>query len=122
MSWVVGRFEEQPEYNLTRVWADGDEALLLERVVQRDRATGVLYELKAMLKLPPKHSGDRLLSGNWCYYNGQADGEIVAIVRDQPGEAMLTQVRYAWRADRRAGQFKPLPVSSIRCENSGWEF
>lgn len=54
--------------------------------------------------------------GGRCRTNGQSNGEVVAVVVLE-NKGWLSNVKQAWRINRKTGKFLPTSVRGISCEN-----
>ncbi len=112
--WLI----EEP-YTVKQVSMDGQESLLLSRVIERDAQGNPLFQVVNVLALPPIDVKKEILRGFMCQVNGKEDPNVIVVMKleDTP---YLTKARKAWRVENE--QFNEIDVASLQfqCENFGY--
>jgi hypothetical protein len=101
------------EYAVSYIARFSGKMLWLERLTHRDSSGRPFFEVRAVLALPPISDQEFLIFGQ-CRVDEVIDPEIIALV-ETSGGALYTEIRKAWRADRRAERFEALLLDGLTC-------
>lgn len=106
-------------YALHRVSVAGATMLWLERRLPQD--SDAAWEIVSVLSLPSLARDESAAFGSTvCMLNDEFDLELVAVVQDDLQQEVLTEVRGAWRANRRRHAFEEIATTGVSCLNRSY--
>lgn len=114
-------FTDFKEYGNALVTGPNDEKDVMTEISDGTR-TVVLFskyspqgnKIRAVLDLGKIEKGNKIMIRE-CRVNGQNDNLIVALVSTKGAGAYFTNVRKAWRADKKTDRFVAIPVKGVDC-------
>jgi hypothetical protein len=86
-------------------------------IISNDTDGKAKYQVLDVLNLPPLESNEEVTT--YCQVRGKIDSEIVTISVSENTE-LLTDIKQAWRANRKTGKFEVIPTDGLACENLGY--
>ena len=116
---LVSAVGDEKEYAMSEVHRGRTKMIWFDRLTHRDEKGVAYWEVKDVLVLPTIPKRQALVYA-LCLLNNKPDGEIAAIVDNQPHVQYFTRVRKAWRANRTTEKFEVIPVKGVKCENVGY--
>ena len=93
--------------------------VVLKRKVKKAEHPEARWKILAAMRYPETDSSQALIVLD-CKLGGEPDPEVMAVVDYEPDAQELTVVHRAWRADRSAGAFAPMPVAGVSCVNESY--
>ena len=115
----IGGWSINGPYVVDQVSLEGQELLLLSRLIGRDSRGKASFQVVNVLSLPPMNvETEELLAGSLCSVNGQNDPNVIVIIKSEDSNTpFLTKARKAWRVEDE--QFNEINVKGLRfkCEN-----
>ena len=116
----MGGWSIEVPYVIDQISIDGQELLLLGRLIERDNQGKGLYLVVNVLLLPPINDEiEGISGGSLCFVNGKNDPNIIVIakIEDTPH---LTKARKAWRVE--GEEIKEIDAAGLQfqCENFGY--
>lgn len=117
--WTVGIGREPDQsYAVSYVRQGSQQMLWFLNLVSRDRSGKPNWEVIDAINLPKFNSGEELAPPT-CKLKGVSDPELIAYIIYEDKE-LLTNIRRAWRANRRTRKIEEIPPKNIVCQNPGW--
>ena len=116
---IVGWTIEDP-YSIDQVSTDGQELLLLNRLLKIDSQGNPFFQVVNVLSLPPIDTEETIKgSGDMCKVNGVEDPNIIVLIKVE-NTPHLTKARQAWRVENE--QFNEIDITGLQfqCENFGY--
>ncbi len=115
----VGWTIESP-YSIDQVSFNGQELLLLNRLIKIDSQGDPVFEVVNVLPLPIIYETETIKgSGSMCTVNGQEDPNIIVVVKIE-NKPKLTKVSQAWRVENEKFNEIDIQGLSFECENFGY--
>ncbi len=114
--WVI----EAP-YSISQIDVDGQELLLLTRLIRRDSKGNPFFKVVNVLSLPPINTEiEYLMPGALCTVNGSEKLNFLAIVKLENDKPYFTKASKAWRVEgENFVEINPQSVN-FQCENYGY--
>ncbi|MFB2891337.1 hypothetical protein ACE1CI_00165 [Aerosakkonemataceae cyanobacterium BLCC-F50] len=117
--WTVGTgTEPRQSYGVSYVRQGSQQMLWFQNLVSRDRSGNPNWEVIDAISLPKFNTGEQIAPPT-CKLKGVSDPELIALVKYEDKE-ILTNIRRAWRANRRTRKIEEIPPKNIVCQNPAW--
>ena len=110
-----GGWSMEPPYYVQQVLMDGQELLLLNRLIRDSQGKPFLQVVNVLL-LPPMAETEKMAGGASCLVNGQPDHNWIFVVKSANYAPFFTKASQAWRVE--GEKFKEVNVQGLRfkCE------
>ena len=120
--WMAGSllsdpYKDEKQYGVTHVVRGRVNMMWFDLLTHNDAEGHPHWIIKDVLFLPPISKNQQLFHVD-CSLNDKPDPELVVIVDNVVRAGYYTQVRHAWRANRRTEKIEPIPTKGIKCV--GW--
>lgn len=121
--WIGGSlltdpYSNEKQYGVTEVSKGKVRMMWLDRLTHHDAAGNAHWEIKDVLFLPAIGKNQLLFYVD-CSLADKPDSELVVITDAVVRGGYYRRVRHAWRANRKAEKFQPIPAAGIKCEGHG---
>ncbi len=111
-----GGWSMEPPYYVQQVLMDGQELLLLNRLIRDSQGKPFLQVVNVLL-LPPMAETEKIAGGSSCLVNGKPDSQLIFVVKSANYPPYFTKASKAWRVE--GEKFKEVKVQRLRfkCRN-----
>jgi phosphomevalonate kinase len=114
--WVIGDAYAPTIFGISKIQQTTRQMLWLE-IITNDPDGKARYQVLDILELPQLEANDEVTT--YCRFQGKIDPEIVTVSVHEDRE-FLTNIKQAWRANRKTGKFEVFPIDSLICLNIGY--
>ena len=112
---IGGWITEEP-YGIDQVSIDGQELLLLSRLIRRDSKGKAFFKVVNVLSLPSINTETEEIRGS-CFVNGKEAPNMIFLAKWEEEKPYLTKARKAWRVEgENFVEINPQSVN-FQCEN-----
>ncbi len=117
--WIAGSllsdpYKDEKQYGVIQVARGRVNMMWFDLLTHNDAEGHAHWIIKDVLFLPVIGKNQMLFHVD-CLLNNQPDPELIVIVDNVLRAGYYTQVRHAWRANRRTEKFEPIPPKGIKC-------
>ena len=121
--WMAGSlisdpYNDQKQYGVAHVVRGRVNMMWFDLLTHNDAEGQAHWIIKDVLFLPPM-AKNQLLFHVDCSLDDKPDPELVVIVDNVLNDGYYTQVRHAWRANRRTEKFETLAAKGVKCVGYG---
>jgi hypothetical protein len=115
---ITDPYKDTVQFGLAHIIKGKTQMLWFELGTHHDAEGHAYWEVLDVVTLPAI-TRNQFLFYTLCYFNGQPDPEIAAIVQPLKRGGYETKTLWAWRANRQSRKLTAIPVKGVKCEMQG---